>query len=108
MAESVDSWRIELVRWIDSIRSEQAQMREVIHAHQERFDDLEDRIQFKLHIFEGEMRGQMKFIGRNVEELTLKVERLLQSKIEFWKVIIVAVITTVGSIAVALITGLLK
>jgi len=37
----LEGWRIELIRWIDNIRAEQAQTREVIHAHQERFDDFD-------------------------------------------------------------------
>ena len=68
----------------------------------------------------------MKYFGRNVEELAQKVAihteshklrdreseaRLVliqQSKVDLWKVVIVALVTTIGSIGVALITGLLK
>jgi len=125
MGEPVGGW-LELVRWIDGIRAEQAQAREVLRAHQERFDDFEDGIQFILREFEGEMRAQMKFVGHNLEELAQKVAihveshklrdreadariaQMQQGRIDLWKVVIVAVITTVGSIAVALVTGLLK
>jgi len=125
MGEPVEGW-IELVRWIDGIRSEQADAREAIRAHQERFDDFEDGIQFGLRTFEGEMRAQMKFVGHNLEELAQKVAihieshklrdreadariaQMQQQRIELWKVVIVAVITTIGSIAVALVTGLLR
>jgi len=125
MAEPVKGW-LELVRWIDGIRAEQAQAREVLRAHQERFDDFEDGIQFGLRTFEGEMRAQMKFVGHNIEEFAQKVAihieshklrdreadariaQMQQQRIELWKVVLVAVITTVGSIAVALVTGLLK
>ena len=125
MAEPVEGW-LELVRWIDGIRAEQAQTREVLRAHQERFDDFEDGIQFSLREFEGEMRAQMRFVGHNLEEIAQKVAihveshklrdreadariaQMQQQRIELWKVVLVAVITTVGSIAVALVTGLLK
>src|SRR3990170_323661 len=125
MGEPVEGW-LELVRWIDGIRAEQAQAREVLRAHQERFDDFEDGIQFGLRTFEGEMRAQMKFVGHNIEELAQKVAihieshklrdreaeariaLMQQSQLDLWKVVLVAVITTVGSIAVALITGLIK
>jgi len=120
-----DGW-LELVRWIDGIRAEQAQAREVLRAHQERFDDFEDGIQFGLREFEGEMRAQMKFVGHNIEELSQKVAihteshklrdkeaearivAMQQSRLDLWKVVLVAVITTIGSIAVALVTGLLR
>jgi len=125
MDEPIKGW-LELVRWIDGIRAEQAQSREVLRAHQERFDDFEDGIQFGLREFEGEMRAQMKFVGHNIEELAQKVAihieshklrdreaeariaLMQQSQLDLWKVVLVAVITTVGSIAVALITGLIK
>jgi len=121
----IEGW-LELVRWIDSLRAEQAQAREVLRAHQERFDDFEDGIQFGLRTFEGEMRAQMKFVGHNLEELAQKVAihieshklrdkeaeariaLMQQSRLDLWKVVLVAVITTVGSLAVALVTGLLK
>jgi len=122
----LEGWRIELIRWIDNIRAEQAQTREVIHAHQERFDDFEHEVSSGLHLFKNEMQAQMKYFGRNVEELAQKVAihteshklrdreseaRLVliqQSKVDLWKVVIVALVTTIGSIGVALITGLLK
>ena len=122
----LEGWRIELIRWIDNIRAEQAQTREVIHAHQERFDDFENEVSSGLHLFKNEMQAQMKYFGRNVEELAQKVAihteshklrdreseaRLVliqQSKVDLWKVVIVALVTTIGSIGVALITGLLK
>ena len=125
MDEPIKGW-LELVRWIDGIRAEQAQSREVLRAHQERFDDFEDGIQFGLREFEGERRAQMKFVGHNIEELAQKVAihieshklrdreaeariaLMQQSQLDLWKVVLVAVITTVGSIAVALITGLIK
>ena len=125
MGEPVEGW-IELVRWIDGIRAEQAQTREAIRAHQERFDDFEDGIQFNLRELEGEMRAQMRFVGHNQEETAQKVAihveshklrdkeakariaQMQQGRIDLWKVVIVAVITTIGSIAVALVTGLLK
>jgi len=123
--QPVEGW-LELVRWIDGIRAEQAQAREVIHAHQERFDDFENEIRSGLHTFESEVRAQMRFIGHNLEEVAQKIAvhteshklrdresearlaLMQQSKIDLWKVVIVAVVTTVGSIGVALITGLLK
>jgi len=125
MNKPIDGW-LELVRWIDGIRAEQAQTREVIHAHQERFDDFENEVSSSLHLFKNEMQAQMKYFGRNVEELSQKIAihteshklrdresearlaLMQQSKIDLWKVVLVAVITTVGSIGVALITGLLK
>ena len=125
MDEPVKGW-LELVRWIDGIRAEQAQAREAIRAHQERFDDFEDGIQYGLREFEGEMRAQMKFVGHNLEEIAQKVAihteshklrdreadarivLMQQSRLDLWKVVAVAVITTAGSIAVALITGLIK
>jgi len=125
MDEPIKGW-LELVRWIDGIRAEQAQSREVLRAHQERFDDFEDGIQFGLREFEGEMRAQMKFVGHNLEEIAQKVAihteshklrdreadarivLMQQSRLDLWKVVAVAVITTAGSIAVALITGLIK
>ena len=125
MDEPVKGW-LELVRWIDGIRAEQAQAREAIRAHQERFDDFEDGIQYGLREFEGEMRAQMKFVGHNLEEVAQKmaihteshklrdreadarIVLMQQSRLDLWKVVAVAVITTAGSIAVALITGLIK
>jgi len=125
MNKPIDGW-LELVRWIDGIRAEQAQAREVIHAHQERFDDFESAIKAELHAFETEVRAQMKFIGHNLEEIAQKVAvhteshklrdreseaRLAQmqmQRVDLWKVVIVALVTTIGSIGVALITGLLK
>ena len=122
----LEGWRIELIRWIDNIRAEQAQTREVIHAHQERFDDFENEVSSGLHLFKNEMQAQMKYFGRNVEELAQKVAihteshklrdresearlaLMQQSKVDLWKVVIVALVTTIGSIGVALITGLLK
>jgi len=122
----LEGWRIELIRWIDNIRAEQAQTREVIHAHQERFDDFEHEVSSGLHLFKNEMQAQMKYFGRNVEELAQKVAihteshklrdresearlaLMQQSKVDLWKVVIVALVTTIGSIGVALITGLLK
>ena len=128
MADSrvpADGW-LELVRWIDGIRLEQAQAREVIRAQQERFDDFEHELSSELHVFEAEMRAQMKYIGHNLEEIAQKVAihaeshklrdreseariaLMQQSRLDLWKVVLVAVITTVGSIAVALITGWIK
>ena len=125
MNHPVDGW-LELVRWIDGIRAEQAQAREAIHAHQERFDDFEHEVKSELHTFESEVHAQMRFIGHNLEEVAQKIAihteshklrdreaeaRLAQmqmQRVDLWKVVIVAVITTVGSLAVALITGLLR
>ncbi len=68
----------------------------------------------------------MKYIGRNVEEIAQKIAihteshklrdkeaearmaMISQQRVELWKVVIVALITTTGAMAVALITGLLK
>ena len=125
MNKPVDGW-LELVRWIDGIRAEQAQAREVIHAHQERFDDFEYEVRSELHTSESEVHAQMKFIGHNLEEVAQKIAihteshklrdreseaRLAQmqmQRVDLWKVVIVALVTTIGSIGVALITGLLK
>lgn len=124
-----DHW-LEIIRFFDGMRAYQTQANEAIHAIQNRLDDADRELQMKLDKFESTITAQMMFLGRNAEEAGSKIalhieshklrdkqsdERMLQlqqqriqSRWDFWKVVVAAIVSVLGTLAVAALSGLLK